>query len=200
MQATRRQSLQLAPTTDVKALMSRNAGKYDMALDQIWNGEHEQQAQPFRKEEIAFHATKKQSSLPTMTKITIIIPVEHYSETENYYRDTLSFSVHEGLFFLPVDSRDVALKLIIVDGDAKRELPPQRHFPIFRYSLEKNFLAYCKKIYENGALIQTAFSHPGGYYARVSDPAGNQFEIECENFEEDDPSVDCSTMPFFFNY
>lgn len=55
MQATRRQALQLAPTTDVKALIAGNGGKYDMALDPIWNGEHEQEAEPFGKEEIAFY-------------------------------------------------------------------------------------------------------------------------------------------------
>jgi RHS repeat-associated protein len=45
----------LAPTTDVKALMAGNDGKYDIALDPLWNGEYEQEAEPFGKDEIAFY-------------------------------------------------------------------------------------------------------------------------------------------------
>jgi len=54
VQATRSGALQLAPTTDVTALMAGNDGKYDMALDPLWNGEFNQQAEPFEKDEIAF--------------------------------------------------------------------------------------------------------------------------------------------------
>jgi RHS repeat-associated protein len=55
VQATRGRALQLAPTTDVKALMAGNDGEYDIALDPLWNGEYEQKAEPFGKEEIAFY-------------------------------------------------------------------------------------------------------------------------------------------------
>jgi len=55
VQATRSQALRLAPTTDVKALMAGNDGKYDIALDPLWNGEYEQEADPFGKDEIAFY-------------------------------------------------------------------------------------------------------------------------------------------------
>ncbi|WEF35146.1 HYD1 signature containing ADP-ribosyltransferase family protein [Pseudoduganella chitinolytica] len=55
VQATRSQALRLAPTTDLKALMSRNDGKYDIALDPLWNGDFEQDADPFGKDEIAFY-------------------------------------------------------------------------------------------------------------------------------------------------
>lgn len=135
-----------------------------------------------------------------MKKITIIIPVEDYDEVENYYRDVLSFSHKDGLFFLPVGACDVALRLRIIDKEAKADFPPKKRFPIFGYMLEKNFLSYCKKIYENGALIEMACATPGGYYARVCDLAGNQFEIECSSFDEDDSTIDTSTMPFFFSY
>lgn len=135
-----------------------------------------------------------------MTKVTIIIPVEDYDVVEHYYRNVLSFSFQKRLFFLPTGTSDAVLKLMIVDEEAKVDFPPKKHFPIFGYRLEKNFLSYCKKIFENGALIEMACVTPGGYYARVSDPAGNQFEIECESFEEDDTTIDLSTMPFFFRY
>lgn len=55
VQTTRRRALELAPTTDVKALMAGNDGKYDVALDPLWNGEFEQEAEPFGKDEIAFY-------------------------------------------------------------------------------------------------------------------------------------------------
>lgn len=55
LQATRRLALPLAPTTDVKALMAINNGKYDIALDLLWNGEYEQEVEPFGKDEIAFY-------------------------------------------------------------------------------------------------------------------------------------------------
>jgi RHS repeat-associated protein len=55
VQATRSRALRLAHTTDVKALMAGNDGKYDIALDPLWNGECEQEAEPFGKDEIAFY-------------------------------------------------------------------------------------------------------------------------------------------------
>lgn len=55
VRATRSRALRLMPTTDVKALMADNDGKYDIALDPLWNGECEQEAEPFDKEEIAFY-------------------------------------------------------------------------------------------------------------------------------------------------
>jgi RHS repeat-associated protein len=55
VQATRSQALRLAATTDVKALMACNYGKYDVALDPLWNGTLEQEAERFGKDEIAFY-------------------------------------------------------------------------------------------------------------------------------------------------
>lgn len=55
VQASRNGALQLAPTTDVKTLMARNGGKYDIALDPLWNGDFEQETEPFGKDEIAFY-------------------------------------------------------------------------------------------------------------------------------------------------
>lgn len=55
VQATRSRALRMAPTTDVKALMVGNEGKYDIALDPLWNGEYEQEAEQFGKDEIAFY-------------------------------------------------------------------------------------------------------------------------------------------------
>jgi len=55
LQATQGRALRLAPTTDVKALMLGNYGKYDIALDPLWNGECEQESEPFGEDEIVFY-------------------------------------------------------------------------------------------------------------------------------------------------
>ena len=55
VQAGRGEALRLAPTTDVKTLLAGNDGKYDIALDPLWNGEYEQDAKPFGRDEIAFY-------------------------------------------------------------------------------------------------------------------------------------------------
>jgi RHS repeat-associated protein len=55
VQATRSQAVRLAPSTDVKALIVGNYGKYDIELDPLWNGELEKEAEPFGKDEIAFY-------------------------------------------------------------------------------------------------------------------------------------------------
>jgi len=55
VQAARGEMLRLGLTPDVKSLMAGNDDKYDIALDPLWNGEYEQQAEPFEKNEISFY-------------------------------------------------------------------------------------------------------------------------------------------------
>jgi len=55
MQATRSREFRLASTTDVKALVAGNSGKYDIELDPLWNGEYEKEPDPFGKDELAFY-------------------------------------------------------------------------------------------------------------------------------------------------
>ena len=55
VQATQSRAIQLSPTTNVKALMGDNDGKYEFALDPLWNGELERETEPFSNEEIAFY-------------------------------------------------------------------------------------------------------------------------------------------------
>jgi len=55
VQATQSRALKLPPTPDVKALMAGNNGKYDLALDTLWNEELEQEVEPFEKAGIAFY-------------------------------------------------------------------------------------------------------------------------------------------------
>lgn len=135
-----------------------------------------------------------------MKNVNIIIPVTDYEEAERYYRLIFPASSENGTFLLPVESKNIAIKIMIIDEEAKDEFPPRKHFPIFGYILERNFLSYCNEIFAKGAHIETACATPGGYYARVSDPFGNQFEIECNNFEETDPTIDTSKLPFFYSY
>ncbi|WP_223262524.1 RHS repeat domain-containing protein, partial [Variovorax beijingensis] len=45
----------LSQTTDVKALIAANGGRYDIEQDPLWNGEQFKTPQAFAKEEIAFY-------------------------------------------------------------------------------------------------------------------------------------------------
>ncbi|MEJ8855569.1 RHS repeat-associated core domain-containing protein, partial [Variovorax robiniae] len=51
----RPQAIQLSATTDVKALMRANGGRYDIEQDPLWNGQQEPNTEAFAKEEIAFY-------------------------------------------------------------------------------------------------------------------------------------------------
>ena len=135
-----------------------------------------------------------------MVPIKIIIPVSDYEKVERYYDDVLRFELQDGLFFLPNGARDVALKLIIVDAASRETSPPRRHFPIFGFWIRRNFLSYCDELMSRGAVFEAVISHPGGYYARLSDPEGNQFEIECENFDEVNGALDPFSWPFYQRY
>jgi len=55
VQATRSQALRLASSTDVRALIAGNYGKYDIELDPLWNRELEQGAGLFGNDEITFY-------------------------------------------------------------------------------------------------------------------------------------------------
>lgn len=135
-----------------------------------------------------------------MIPVKIIIPVLDYEKIERYYKEVLQFEPDEDIFFLPTGTRDVALKLLIVDAASRENSPPRRHFPIFSFSISTNFLSYCDKLMSQGALIEAVISHPGGYYARLSDPEGNQFEIECESFDEENSALDPFSWPFYKRY
>ncbi|MFS2208002.1 RHS repeat-associated core domain-containing protein [Variovorax sp. Varisp36] len=56
VQIRQAQAVALSQTTDVKALIAANGGRYDIERDPLWNGEQlNQPPQPFSKEEIAFY-------------------------------------------------------------------------------------------------------------------------------------------------
>ncbi|WP_295988658.1 RHS repeat-associated core domain-containing protein [uncultured Variovorax sp.] len=55
VQIRQAQAVVLSQTTDVKALMADNGGRYDIDLDLLWNGEQSRTPAPFAREEIAFY-------------------------------------------------------------------------------------------------------------------------------------------------
>ncbi|WP_157359670.1 RHS repeat-associated core domain-containing protein [Caldimonas brevitalea] len=56
LQARRTEVIQLAPTTDVKAMMQANDGKYESELDPLWNGElDDREVQPFSQNELVYY-------------------------------------------------------------------------------------------------------------------------------------------------
>jgi predicted enzyme related to lactoylglutathione lyase len=135
-----------------------------------------------------------------MIPVKIIIPVLDYEKIERYYKEVLLFELKDDLFLLPNNARDVGLKLLIVDAASRESSPPRRHFPIFNFSISANFLSYCDRLVSQGGLFESVISHPGGYYARLSDPEGNQFEIECESFDEENEELDPFSWPFYKRY
>jgi hypothetical protein len=135
-----------------------------------------------------------------MVPVKIIIPVFDYEKIEGYYKNVLQFELKEDLFFLPNGTLNVALKLLIIDAASREKSPPRRNFPIFCFVIHSNFLSYCDKLKSRGAVFESVITHPGGYYARVSDPEANQFEIECENFDEINGAPDPFTWPLYKRY
>jgi RHS repeat-associated protein len=55
VQIRQAQAVVLSQTTDVKALMADNGGRYDIELDPLWNGEQSRTPAPFAREEIGFY-------------------------------------------------------------------------------------------------------------------------------------------------
>jgi RHS repeat-associated protein len=55
VQIRQAQAVALSQTTDVKALIAANGGRYDIEQDPLWNGEQLNTPDPFAKEEIAFY-------------------------------------------------------------------------------------------------------------------------------------------------
>jgi len=55
VQIRQAQAVALSQTTDVKALIAANGGRYDIEQDPLWNGEQLNTPAPFAKEEIAFY-------------------------------------------------------------------------------------------------------------------------------------------------
>jgi catechol 2,3-dioxygenase-like lactoylglutathione lyase family enzyme len=135
-----------------------------------------------------------------MVSVKILIPVFDYEKTKRYYKDVLQFELKDDLFCLPNGAPNVALKLLMVDLASRVTSPPRRHFPVFSFLIESNFLSYCGRLMSRGAIFESVISHPGGYYARLSDPEGNQFEIECENFDEINGAPDPFSWPFYKRY
>ncbi|HWT21170.1 MAG TPA: RHS repeat-associated core domain-containing protein [Variovorax sp.] len=55
VQIRQAQAVALSQTTDVKALIAANGGRYDIEQDPLWNGQQLQTPEAFAKEEIAFY-------------------------------------------------------------------------------------------------------------------------------------------------
>ncbi|MFS2100430.1 RHS repeat domain-containing protein [Variovorax sp. Varisp85] len=55
LQIRQAQAVALSQTTDVKALIAANGGRYDIEQDPLWNGAQLNTPAPFAKEEIAFY-------------------------------------------------------------------------------------------------------------------------------------------------
>lgn len=139
-----------------------------------------------------------------MLNSIILIPVNDWGEGERFYKDVMRFSKIDGHdFFTPGGCSCVCINLIIVrdfDRDGYGLVSGRPRFPIFRYSILKDFLSYCKGISERGATFDFACENPGGYFARVIDPFGNTFEIMCDSFDDADNTIDPFQWSFYRRY
>jgi predicted enzyme related to lactoylglutathione lyase len=135
--------------------------------------------------------------------LNIIIPINDISDygmVVGYYEKVLEFVLEDDLLYLSIKAREVALRLMVVSPESKLECPPQRRFPIFCFKIKDNFLSYINDLHMRGATIEKVISDPGGYYSVISDPAGNQFCIECDNFIEENKNIDPILWPFYKRY
>lgn len=131
--------------------------------------------------------------------VNIIIPVENPAELRPYYRDVLLFQEYDGDLLLPVGTDRVRLRLMVVTEESKRLYPPKKNFPIFSFSMKKNFLSYCLTIYHAGAIFESVGRGEYGYYAHISDPDGNRFEVSCMGLDGDNEHIAAEEMPAMFH-
>lgn len=137
---------------------------------------------------------------PAMPAVTVVLPVADMKRSRKHYRDVFGFREEAGLFYLPTTDAAAALELRPLTQQDAAAVPSGRKFMSFEYEIAKNFQSCFMAMFERGASFDMACEHPGGYFARVSDPDGNQFEIHCASFEEDEPLVDPWRAPFYFRY
>ncbi len=121
--------------------------------------------------------------------ITIIISTRKLDELENFYRNIMGFLEDDDGFFFPGTDESSNVRLCMQhDRSDGNNLSKGNVF--FRFSVEKDFLSYCKELMNQGVGFEVIGSHPGGYAARAYDLEDNKFEIECDNFDEKSSSID----------
>lgn len=130
--------------------------------------------------------------------ILIIVPTKNYEALEIFYKETLLFPEDDDGFMIPGHERqNIRLHLQI---DRSEDWVNRKRNTYFRYSVDKNFLSYCKTLKGRGVVFEVVGSTPGGYAAKFSDPDGNPIEIECDSFDEVDKSIDPSEWACYKRY
>ncbi|WP_250465084.1 VOC family protein [Microbulbifer litoralis] len=125
----------------------------------------------------------------------VFVPTENVERAEKFYGEVMGFK--EDLWgFQPPGSEasDVRINPRRVDDHCGL------NFSLFRYEVESNFLSYCEVLISKGVKFKVAGMTPGGYTAIAKDFDGNQFEIECQNFDEDDDSISPEEWTFYKRY
>jgi predicted enzyme related to lactoylglutathione lyase len=139
-----------------------------------------------------------------MLNSIILIPVNDWNEGDHFYKNVMRFLKTDDYdFCMPGGCSCVRINLIIVrrpEREGYGLTGVSTRFPIFRYSIEKDFFSYCKGIIERGGNFDFACENPGGYFARIIDPFGNTFEVMCDSFEEADKTIDPFQWPFYNRY
>ena len=135
------------------------------------------------------------------TELYLMVPIDDPDIALRFYLDVLGFEkIEYNIYFPEGKCRNVELILMNSDKESRQKYLMLNNnfarYPLFRYRVNENFLSYCKKILDGGGRFDMLIMTPGGYYARVIDPFGNSFEIECDSFN-DINDIDTSEWDFY---
>ena len=134
-----------------------------------------------------------------MENVKILIPVPDLDIADEFYGRVMGFTMKGDVFVLQGYSNvDLLLQRAPEEFATSDDTGcNENRFPIFRYSVEKNFLSYCNKLLSRGVKFEIIGAHPGGYAGRIIDPFGNTFEVECDNLDEVDSTLDPNKWPCY---
>lgn len=124
--------------------------------------------------------------------VKILIPVPDLDIADEFYGNAMGFTLKDDVFMLPGYGNIELLFQRAPEefSDSNGKNSNEIRFPLFRYSVDRNFLSYCNERLSKGVRFEIIGTHPGGYAGRIIDPFGNTFEVECDSFDEDDSSID----------
>lgn len=123
---------------------------------------------------------------------TVYVPTKSAEKSEFFYGEVLGFEEDVYGFIVPGDEykfvRIQPQECSGFDTGSRR---------LFRFQVPRNFLSFCQRLIERGVFFEMVGQTPGGYTAVARDTDGNEFELNCESFDEDNLDVDPTEWSFF---
>ncbi|OZG73562.1 hypothetical protein BTA51_11200 [Hahella sp. CCB-MM4] len=125
----------------------------------------------------------------------VFLPSQKIDESENFYENIMGFYDDVHGYRLNIKGYENICIRPQIGGDKY----PAGHC-YFRYEIESNFLTYCKNLMDKGVEFRIIAMTPGGYGGIVIDPDGNEFIVECPEFEDDDSSINPNNWECYRRY